>query len=404
MPSMDQGGAVRTNGPDYSTTLLRALAGRVVARARPGGEPRSMMASRGRRAFPRLLRYLAAAGVVVVAVAACSSASSGSGSSSGSSSSGGSGSAKTTSITIALPVAEPVQSPVYLASQLGYFAKEGINAKIVVLAGDTAANAAMIAGSVQFTSVNAESLIAAAQKGVPVQDICTEYNGPAWALALTNSVLKSTHVTPSTPLKQLLTALKGTKVAIVGSAAAAPGLILTGLLKQEGLPSNWLNLVGVSASSSLTTAYSHGEVGAMFDTQPTPDAAVQHFSGKVVFDTTQLSALAQIPWEGIVGDRNYISANPTVDKEVCAAIAQANNYILKSPATATSQLTSTFSSLSTSLLKDSLTEYHWAPNASMTAAQWANAATQLAKFGLVSPVSPTLLSKVYSTKYLPAAS
>jgi NitT/TauT family transport system substrate-binding protein len=387
---------VRPDNQEHSTNPLRRFANYLTTLAPKREKPLRTQAS----GHPhRRLWYAAAAGVVAVAAAGCASGSSGNGSSGGSS---GSSSAKTTSITIALPVAEPVQAPVYLAAQLGYFSKEGINAHVVVLAGDTAADAALVAGSVQYTSVNAEALISAAQKGVPLQDICTEYNGPSWALAVSSSVLSSTHVTASTPLKQLLTALRGIKVAIVGTAVSAPGLILTGLLKEQGLPANWLSLVGVSASSDLTSAYSHGEVGAVFDTQPTPDEAVQNFGGKVVFDTTQLSALAQIPWEGLVGDKSYISGNAKVDMAVCAAIGEANNYILKNPSAAASDLAGTFPSLSATLLKDSLVEYKWAPDAGMTAAQWAASAKLMTQFGLVSPVSSSTLSGAYTTMYLPA--
>jgi ABC-type nitrate/sulfonate/bicarbonate transport system substrate-binding protein len=361
------------------------------ARRRQSNSARQRKSS---RAWPR---YAAAAAVAAVAAAGCSSAP-GNGGPGG----GGAQSSGGTAITIALPVAEPVQSPVYLASKLGYFSKAGINAHVVVLASDTAADAALVAGSVQFTSVNAVALITAAEKGVPVQDICTEYNGPSWALTVASGVLSSTHVTASMPLKQLLTALHGTKVAIVGTAASAPGLILTGLLQQEGLPSNWLDLVGVSAAADLSSAYSHGEVGAVFDTQPTPDEIVQNSGGKVVFNTTQLAALDQIPWEGLVGDKSYVSGNAKVDKAVCAAIGEADNYILKNPSAAVRELSGTFPSLSPTLLKDSLLAYRWAPDAGMTTAQWTTAARQLTKFGLIGKVSPATLSGAYSTSYLPA--
>lgn len=396
-------GAVHADGQDYSTSPLRRFGGHLAALVPQLKKSRSMKKSAGHPPLRRpWLRYTAAAGVVTAMVAGCASgpgASSSSGGSGGSSSSGGS---VTASITIALPVAEPVQSPVYLASQLGYFKQEGINANVVVLASDTSADAALVSGSTQFTSVNAVATLTAAEKGVPLQYMCNEYNGPAWALVVSNSVLDKTHVTASMPLKQLLQALHGTKVAIVGTAASAPGLILAGLLKIEGLPADWLSLVGVSASSDLASAYSHGEVGAVFDTQPTPDALVNNFSGKVVYNTTQLTALAKVPWEGLVGTKSYISSHSAVDKAVCAAIAKADNYLLQNPAAAAKQLQSTFPKLSPALLKDALTAYHWAPNASMTAAGWTSSASLLAQFGLIPTVSPSTLNGAYSTEYLPA--
>ncbi len=340
------------DGQDRSVRPLRHLTGRI-ALPRPRRGSRFPGHARSRRR-----RLLGAAGTLAAATTVATACASGP---AGSAASGGSGGAKLTPVTIALPVAEPVQSPVYLASKLGYFRQEGIDAHVIVLASDTAADAALVAGSVQYTSVNAVALITAAEKGVPVQDVCTEYDGPAWALAVSQSVLNSTHVSAAMPVKQMLTALHGTKVAIIGTAASAPGLILTGLLKKEGLPADWLSLVGVGASADLSGAYSHGEVGAVFDTQPTPDELTQKISGKVIFNTTQLAALARIPWEGVVGTRTYVGANAKIDKAVCAAIGQADNYLLKSPAAAVTALSGTFPSLSPALLKDAVQSYRWRP-------------------------------------------
>ncbi|HEY1704418.1 MAG TPA: ABC transporter substrate-binding protein [Trebonia sp.] len=384
-----------TDGQQNPAHSFRYLGTRLGAVARPRAKKRFVPFRRLRRTA---LCYVAAVAVATVMAAGCASGSGGTGGSAGAGSAGSAG----TTVTIALPVAEPVQAPVYLASKLGYFSKQGINAHIVVLSGDSAADAALVAGSVQFTSVNAEALISAKQKGVPLDDICTEYDGPSWALAVSNSVLSSTHVTASMPLKQLLTALHGIKIAIVGSAAAAPGLILTGLLKEEGLPANWFDLVGVEASGDLSSAYAHGEVGAIFDTQPTPDQLISTSSGKVIYNTTQIAALSQVPWEGLVGDSSYVSGNAKVDRAVCAALGQADNYLLKNPGSSASDLASTFPSLSPALLRSSLLAYKWAPNATMSAAQWAASASVLAKFGLVSKVSPSTLRALYSTSYLPA--
>jgi NitT/TauT family transport system substrate-binding protein len=335
-------------------------------------------------------------------LSACSSSPPASGAKAASSSGSGTA-AKTTSITIALPVSEPVQSPVYLAEKLGYFRQAGVNVKIVVLAGDTATNAAMIAGSVQYTSVNAVSLLTADEKGVPLQNICMEYDGPEWALAVSKSTLSSDHVSKGMGLKQLLTGLHGARIAIVGTAAAAPGLMLAGLLKQQGLPASSLSLVGVHESSDLASAYSHGEVQALFDTQPTPDEIVKKFGGQVVFDTTQVSSLAQIPWEGIIGTKSYISKNPSINKAVCGAIGKADNYLRQHPSGAVSQLNGTFSNLSPALLGVALKAYKWAPDGRMTAGQWSNGATLLAQLGMIkSAPSASTLSGAFTTKYLPA--
>lgn len=303
-------------------------------------------------------------------------------------------------ITIALPVAAPSQSPVYLASKLGFFKQEGVDAHIVVLTSDTTADSAMVSGSVQYTSVNAVALIAAAEKGVPVEDICTEYNGPEYALALSPATMASTHATNGMAVKSLLHSLRGVKVGIVGTTASAPGLILTGLLKEEGLPANWLSLVNIS-QSGLAAAYSHREIGAVFDDQPVPDQVIAQGGGKAVFDTDQLSALAQVPWEGILGTKSFIGGHASINKAVCAAIAKADNYLLRNPGAAASTLAGTFPDLSPSLIAQTIKSRKWDRDAGMTTKEWSNSASVMASLGLIKQPSGTVLNGAYSTAYLP---
>lgn len=351
---------------------------------------------------------LASLATLAVLLAACGS---GSSSASSSSTTSGAASATTTStaaptkLTIALPVAEPVQSPVYLAKTKGYFQKEGIDPKIVVLAGDVIVNSALVSNSVQFTSVNAVSLLTANSKNIPIQMACMEYNGPEWAMAVTNSIASSDKLTSSSSPKSVLEALKGDKVAVVGGAAAAPGVMLSGLLAHYGLPSNLFTIFAVQSSSALVTSLQHNEVQAIFDTQPIPAEAQKENAGKVVFDTTEIPSLAAVPWEGIVAAKSYISSHPTIVKGVCKAIAQADNYLISHPSSATTTLQSTFASLSPSLLKSALTSYKWVKDAQMTSSQWTSGLAALEAFHLLkAKISASVLANSYTTADLPTPS
>ncbi len=310
-----------------------------------------------------------------------------------------------TKITIALPVAEPVQSPVYLAKVNGYFKKQGLDPTIVVLAGDVIVNSALVSNSVQFTSVNAVSLLTAVSKGIPLQMACMEYNGPEWAMAVTNQLAASAHLSSSSTPQQVLSALKGDKVAVVGGASAAPGIMLNGLLEHYGMSTSSLTIFAVNSSAALVTALQHNEVQAIFDTQPIPASAQADGAGKVVFDTTEISSLAAVPWEGILAAKSYIASNPKIVKSVCAAIAQADNYLISNPSGATSALQPTFSKLSPSLLQSAITSYKWVKDAQMTDSQWTNGLAALESFHLLSkPISSSVLSSSYTLADLPPAS
>jgi hypothetical protein len=143
-------------------------------------------------------------------------------------------------------------------------------------------------------------------------------------------------------------------------------------------------------------------VGAIFDDQPVPDQIIEQGGGKAVFDTDQLSALAQVPWEGILGTKSYIAGHASIDKSVCAAIAKADNYLLKDPGAASSALAGSFAGVGQSLIAQTIKSRKWAPNAGMTAGAWSSAASAMARLGLIKQPSPAALTGAYSTAYLPA--
>lgn len=347
---------------------------------------------------------LAALATLAVLLAACGSGSSSASSSSTTAAATSTSKAALTKLTIALPVAEPVQSPVYLAKVKGYFQKEGIDPKIVVLAGDVIVNSALVSNSVQFTSVNAVSLLTANSKNIPIQMACMEYDGPEWAMAVSNSIASSDKLTSSSSPKAVLEALKGDKVAAVGGPAAAPGVMLTGLLAHYNLPSNLFTIFAVQSSSALVTALQHNEVQAIFDTQPIPAEAQQINAGKVVFDTTEIPSLASVPWEGIVAAKSYISSHATIVKGVCKAIAQADNYLIAHPSSSTTTLQSTFAKLSPSLLKSALVSYKWVKDAQMTSSQWTSGLAALDAFHLLTAkISSSVLANSYTTADLPSS-
>lgn len=348
---------------------------------------------------------MASLAISAVILAACGSGSSSSSPATTAAASATTSTAAPTKITIALPVAEPVQSPVYLAKIKGYFQKEGIDPKIVVLAGDVIVNSALVSNSVQFTSVNAVSLLTANSKGIPIQMACMEYDGPEWAMAVTNQIATSAGLSSSSSPKAVLEALKGDKVAAVGGPAAAPGVMLLGLLAHYNLPSNLFTIFAVQSSAALVTSLQHNEVQAIFDTQPIPAEAQKLNAGKVVFDTTEIPSLASVPWEGIVAAKSYIASHAKIVKGVCKAISQADNYLISNPSAATTDLQPTFAKLSPSLLKSALVSYKWVKDAQMTDSQWTNGLAALESFHLLSkPISSSVLSKSYTTADLPSSS
>lgn len=74
------------------------------------------------------------------------------------------------------------------------------------------------------------------------------YDGVGCALAANTPFAGSHHLTSHGLLKVIVGTLKGQTVATVEGPAAAPGLMLMGLLQHDGLSSNWLTDLSVSGA------------------------------------------------------------------------------------------------------------------------------------------------------------
>ena len=136
------------------------------------------MDSGTRRTRPGRTRALALLGAVIVCggtVAACSS---GGSSSATGSSSAPAGAAKTlTNITIGYPSLTIHLLPFQVAIDQGFFAKQGLNVKLVSLNNSQTTIAGLTSNSVQFAGVGSSGVLAAAAQGAPVISVLAQDNG-----------------------------------------------------------------------------------------------------------------------------------------------------------------------------------------------------------------------------------
>jgi NitT/TauT family transport system substrate-binding protein len=107
---------------------------------------------------------LAVAVVTLAGAAGCGSSNSGSG---GTSSADG---AKKTQVTVGvIPIVDV--APLYLGQKQGFFARRGIDLKMVTAQGGAAIIPGVVSGQFQFGFSNTTSLMLAQTKGVPVKSV-----------------------------------------------------------------------------------------------------------------------------------------------------------------------------------------------------------------------------------------
>lgn len=347
----------------------------------------------GRLANPRKARLskiacALAASALIAGVAACSSSSSGS---------GATGSSQ--SVTLALTIAAPTSAPVYIAQTRGYFKQQGLNVNVKIIPD---AYESLAAGQIQFGLIGVSQVVQAASNGTPLQQICTSQTSPDYVLAVSQKTMDAKGITSSMSLKDTLTKLKGEVVTEVGGAVNPGAVLLGSLLKKNGLPSDWIKVVSETSNSSAMTSFIQGQVGVVFQPQPQPDTLLAKVPGKIIFNTADsplFSSLNGTPWSGIAASSSYVSGNPTVAKEVCKAIGEADNYILADPSQAASDIRPQMSSTPTAAIAAALPTYKFAPNAAMSESEFDAGIKALASYGIFAEPSSSVLSSAYTTKY-----
>jgi NitT/TauT family transport system substrate-binding protein len=338
--------------------------------------------------FRKLASALLAPGLLAV-VGACTSP--GSGASTGSQG----------PVTMSIGIAAPTSAPVYIADALGYFKQQGLNVNVKIIPN---AYLSLAAGQIQYGLVGVSQLVQAAAHGTGLQQICVAQMDPSYILAVSQKTLNAKGITPAMSLKQTLTRLKGEQVTEVGGAVNPGSILLASLLKQNGLPADWIKVVSETSSASSTASFAQGQVGVVFQPQPVPDQVLSKVPGKIIFNsgTSPLfSSLAQVPWSGIVASKSYIAAHPSQSKKICAAIGQANDYVTSHPAAAAKVLQPQMPAFAPKYLQAGLATYKWAQGAKMTATQFQAGVKTLASYGLFADPPADVLHAAYTTAYQP---
>lgn len=112
--------------------------------------------------------------------------------------------------TMALPVLSLTFSASYVAEDFGLWAKEGLNVKVVNIAGIGALNS-VIAGSSEFANTTAGSFTRAAARGQKMLALANTLDRPMMEVVLRKD---AGNIDPSAPIEQRAKALRGKTIAV----------------------------------------------------------------------------------------------------------------------------------------------------------------------------------------------
>lgn len=115
--------------------------------------------------------------------------------------------------TLALPATAVHFTPIYIAADAGLWKKRGLEVKLPLIAGPGATNA-MVAGSADFASTAATSVLRAAARGQAMQIVASTHEEFLLSLVVSAKAVAERKVDPKADLASRMKALKGATLAI----------------------------------------------------------------------------------------------------------------------------------------------------------------------------------------------
>lgn len=259
-----------------------------------------------------------------------------------------------------------------LAQQQGFFRDAGINVKIALLGGSSVANAALQSGSIQFSVASATSVLLAASRGVPLQAVgAIDQSDPA-QLVVANSWVKKKNLSPSEPLAQRIQGLQGATFAALSTSDKS---VLAEFEKVANVPSSSIDAVSISSEAAMLTAMQHNEAQAFIASPPTSNLAVGNGYGTVIANASELKYANDEEYNVLITTPAYAKAHPKIITGMTTAIGRALALMASQDPKAITLIHSTFPTLSTSVIKASLSSLKLVPSMQQTSQGWQDALT-----------------------------
>jgi NitT/TauT family transport system substrate-binding protein len=216
---------------------------------------------------------------------------------------------------------------VSVANRKGFFADNGINAKIVQVANGTAASAAVLSGSVDMSTNSVYEILAAQSKGEDLEYIAGGVKG-GFGEIVTAPGLNLPDASKGFPA--VLQDLKGKSIG-VSSIGAGTYYELLFLLQKAGMTAKDVTIVPAGSEPSSLAALKAGRLQAFMAQEPVTSQLLADKDGKVVYSLgngpNPPAGSENLMPNGLVATKKWIDANPQAVKDVNAAITQANSYL-----------------------------------------------------------------------------
>ncbi len=292
-------------------------------------------------------------------------------------------------------------APLYVARDMGFFKQQGLDLEFVELQSGATAQQAILGGSVDLTDSASTEVAAAVAKGVPLIAIQNTIMQTLEVCARKDWIDKA-GVTPTSPLKDRIAALKGATIAITGPGAVSDRAMRWLLQKYGGLdPNKDATITQVGGAGAMPGALQQGRVQA-FLLSP-PNCAQAGDQGVVLVKPNDVPEFRNYVHEVLYTSKDWVGKNKDAATRVATALSMGNNYMLQHPDESIALLQKSFSAVQPAVIEKAVREVilpQVPKDGKMTSEMWAATNQVLVESGLIDKPLDTKEGGFWTNEYI----
>lgn len=254
-------------------------------------------------------------------------------------------------VNLAVPTTSLTFSPLYVAENAGFFAKEGLNVHVRQLVGVASVNA-LIGGSVDFAVPTATTTLRAAAKGQKLLMIAQLVDKPMVEIVLRKDVAKAAGITEASSLADKGKAMKGRTIAIQGVGSVVDAVVRV-VAKKGGLVPDKDMKIPPMSPPAMYPALKAGQIDGYATSLPWTTQAV--LAGDAIDlvsgPTGGLPEYTPFAYVVLATRASFCEQKPDVCRKIVRAFREANELIRKDPDKALGFVKKTFARMDPKLLQ-----------------------------------------------------
>lgn len=298
-----------------------------------------------------------------------------------------------TTVTEGVPTTSLSNISQDVAVEKGFFKDKGINLKVQTVAGSSAAGAAMVAGSLQFTTVSSTAIVQGREKGVPFVMVQNFVNGLGWQMVVSKDWISKHHLSADEPIADQIKGLSGATIGVTSTTDKAIFQYFFNTYHVTNFKS-----VQVSSSPALAAALKAGTIDAFFTPPPVSTQAAQETGGTILVNTHTIPEFQDQVYAGLVTTTQYAKQHSDIVKKVIAAESEGIAYMKAHPDYALQVAKKYFPNLSDDLIKYALSQ-QVIDDSPMTQESWDKSLALWSSVGVIPADSTAKEGEAWTNEY-----